>query len=499
MKDTPDAKEVLYKMKWSPLFFIQRMWNLTPQPLICSVPECIHNSPQCFGQFIKGTHITWQQYLIIKKIEDEFRKGNNHIRISVKAGNGIGKDTMLVWLIHWYLFTRFDSQIGCTAPSRNQMYDVLWKELSIWHHKLPKTYSDLFEWSTTHYKIKERPDSWWARARTASKENPEAFKGMHGKYVFLIADEASGVADEIVTAGEGSLTGENTLVLYVSNPEQLDGFFYDTHHKDKDSWNCFSFSGLDSPIVKQEFIDGVITKYGLDSNEYRFMVLGEFPKEEGIRKGGWMPLLQESDLKFCDDPASWKQVKMGVDPSGQGLDSTAHVIRNPFYAKVVSLEKKSNTKSVVETTTTLMEHYRIPVEEVGVDNFGIGANVPVELAMIVGRCQSVNVGDLAEDPERYFNRRAELYWRLREWLIAGGQLVRDEGWKELLTIFYKSVGGRIQIMSKVEMKDKYGYPSPNVADGLSLTFIKQDFGKLDAEINNIFERNINRQCLNSSR
>ena len=239
--------ENLRKMQKSPIFFIEQMWHLIPQPLICSLQNHDHVFA-CYGTFTLGKHITWQQVKILQAIEQ------GHKRISVASGNRVGKDALLSWIIHWYLFTRLDAQVGCTAPSREQMYDVLWKELSFWQQRLPKDIKGKFEWSTTHYKIKERPESWWARARTARKENPEAFAGLHGKYILLIADEASGVPDEVITAGEGALGGENNLVLYVGNPTRLDGFFYDSHHKDKTKWKIFQFDGRESPNVSPEFI-----------------------------------------------------------------------------------------------------------------------------------------------------------------------------------------------------------------------------------------------------
>ena len=184
-----------------------------------------------------------------------------------------------------------------------------------------------------------------------------------------------------------------------------------------------------------------------------------------------MPLLIESDLKFCDNQSVFRNAKMGIDPAGEGADKSAHVIRDPFFAKVVSLEEKSSTKSIVERTLTLQTQYNIAMTKSVVDNFGIGANVGMELALTGSRPEAINVGDKPKDEERFYNLRAELYWSLREWILAGGQLVRNENWKELLNIRYKrTLTGKIQTMGKVEMKDRYGYESPNCADALSLSF-----------------------------
>lgn len=449
----------------SPIFFIEKMWSLTPQPLICD--KAHEHGFLCYGEFHHGKHITWQQTLVLRAIEAGKK------RISVRSGNGIGKDAMLAWLIHWYLFCHFQAQVGCTAPSADTLYDVLWKELSVWRQRLPAPIQEKFIWTTDRYKFSEAPETWWARARTARKETPEAFAGLHGQYVFLVGDEASGIAEEVYSAGEGALTGENTLVVLVGNPVRLDGYFYNTHHKAKDRWTTFEFNGEESPIVKRDFIEEVIATYGVDSDEYRWKVKGEFPKAEGMDAKGWMPLLSEAELKYTPDLGSFKDASMGIDPSGEGTNKTAIVVRDAFMAKVVLHEDTSTSKGIADKALTFGIHYSVPVGRMTIDAFGVGANVGMEISMSSQeRPRAINVGEKADNPERFVNRRAELYWRLREWCLKGGLLVRHPEWKQLLTIRYKRTGtGKIQIMSKVEAKEVYGYESPDVADALSLSFM----------------------------
>ena len=468
-----EAVKTVGQMINSPIFFVEKMWGLTPQVLICEIQH--EHKLKCYETFQKGKHVTWQQVLILRGVEKALA-GQAPKRLAVASGHGIGKDALLSWLIHWYLFTRIDSQIGCTAPTATQLYDVLWKELSVWHHKLSEDYRRFFLWTASHYKIVERPETWWARARTASKETPEAFAGLHGESVMLIGDEASGIPDEIFRTGEGSLTDKDTLVVLVGNPIRLDGFFYDCFNKDKNNWQVFNFDSRESPIVEPDYIGRIIAKYGEDSDEFAFMVAGQFPKQQGIDKGGWMPLLSESDLRFCPDTGYFRQPRLGIDPAGEGNNKSAFVLRDSFKAKLACIEDISTPKTIAEKALTIMTHYNILAPKVSIDNFGAGANVGAEIAISVGqRVHCLNVGEKA-DNDKFINKRAECYWRLREWIIAGGLLTGNlENWKELFTLRYKrTLMGKIQIMSKVEMKDKYGFESPDVADALSLTFTQKD-------------------------
>lgn len=456
----------------SPIAFIRDMWKLVPQPLVCK--EEHEHEFKCYEGFVKGKHITWQQHQVLLGIEKALR-GEAPKRVSVVSGHGIGKDALLSWLIHWFLFTRFNAQMGCTAPTSDQMYDILWKELSIWHQRLPEGIKDKFEWSTTHFKITEAPQSWWARARTARKESPEAFAGLHGDSVALFGDEASGIPDEIFRTGEGSLTNLDVLVVLVSNGTRLTGYFYDTHHRDKENWQRFSFSSKESPIVESDFAERIKAKYGEDSDEYRYMVLGLFPKEGGVEEGGWMPLINEKDLRYINDTGSFRNPKLGYDPAGSGSNKSIHILRDPFKAKIVAKENISTRKSRAENTLTLITNYGIRHQDVSVDNFGEGANVGTDIAIADGkRINAVNVGDQADDKDRFMNKRAEDAWRAREWLIAGGELVRDNEWKGLLKIRYRrTLGGKIQIMPKEEMRNRGligKSESTDIADAFFLTF-----------------------------
>lgn len=447
--------EIYTRFRKDPLYFIEKMWGLYPQ--------------EKGQEFIKGKHITWQQVKIIKSVQSSLQGGKR--RISVASGHGIGKTACLSWLIIWYLFTSKNAQIPCTAPTSEQMHDVLWKELSLWLKRLPKEIEELFDWTTGYLRVKEAPTTWFARAKTARKEAPEALAGVHGDYVMFVIDEASGVPEEIFNTAEGALTGENVIVLMISNPTRLNGYFYDSHHKDKHNWATFQFNSEESPIVDNEFVNRIIEKHGIDSDEYRIRVQGLFPQEDAIDDKGFVPLLLEKDLNFCSIADFVGIPRMGIDPAGEGRDSTIWVVRDNFKAQIVAKEKISDSKTIAQKTLTLLDYYNIDQSNVWVDNFGIGANVAMEILVGGKRINPINVGERPEDTETYLNLRAEMYWKLRKWLIAGGQLVGDlEKWEQLLTIRYKrNLAGKLQIMSKDEMR-REGIKSPDIADALMLTF-----------------------------
>ena len=447
--------EIYKKMQKSPLFFVECMWGLIPER---------DNS-----KFIKGKHLTWQQHDILLAVEEALKGGKK--RISVRSGHGIGKSTTLAMLILWYLFCYKDAQVPCTAPTSDQIHDILWKEVAKWLNLMPQPVREKYEWTNGYIRITESPETWFARAKTARKENPEALAGVHGDFVMYIVDEASGVPEEIFNTAEGALTGDNVLVILISNPTRLIGYFYDSHHKDKESWQTLGFSSIDSPLVDKEYVSRIISKHGEDSDEYKIRVLGEFPREDTMDDKGYIALFSENDIKISDTEEFIGERRLGIDPSGEGDDKTVWVIRDNFKAKIVAVEKVSNAASIAQKTMTLMQHYQVKGEHTYIDNFGAGANVAQELALAGIRVKAINVGDKPSDEEMFLNRRAEASWRVKQWFRKGGELVDHKGWDEILTIRYrKELSGKMKIMGKLEMK-KEGIKSPDHYDALMMTFL----------------------------
>lgn len=128
-----------------------------------------------------------------------------------------------------------------------------------------------------------------------------------------------------------------------------------------------------------------------------------------------------------------------------------------------------------------MDVLRVEGGDTVIDNFGVGANVGMEIVRAGKYVKAINVGEEAEDDDRFLNKRAELSWRAREWLKKGGELVgphAEELKAEALLIKYRyGPKGKIQIMSKDDMR-RNGIKSPNKWDAFTLTFNSKDAPKI---------------------
>ena len=509
---TNDFEAIEYlKMEKSILYFTKQTWGLVPQRL---KPEyearfaiglllrgkswdkfCAGVTQQWFQEYREGLEITWQQSLVFHGIDKAIR-GEVPMRISIVSGHGIGKSMMSSVLILWFLFVHPDSQIACTSPGKEQMYDVLWKELKKWIDRMPKQMGDLYEWESTHIRMKESAQTWFARAKTSSKENTEALAGVHADWVAIVVDEASGVEEPIFETMEGALTSGNVLVFIISNGTRNEGYFYDTHHKDAIRWQNYAFDSEASPRVDRKYVNDIIAKYGRDSVVFTVRVSGGFPDEGVMDDKGYVPLFNDQDLHFVKYDRDWKPIGRvigSLDASGEGQDSSEWAARDRMRAAIVASEKKSTAASMAIKSLTVCDKFDIDPIDFVIDNFGSGADVGMEIALATAkqkrpwRVTPINVGEPCDDEvdqEQFINKRAEMWYKFMKWCRAGGEIMLEPALEqdgtqnrikdELLSIrFKRTVDGRIQIMDKVQMK-KLGFPSPNKGDSIAQTFLRKD-------------------------
>ena len=118
-----------------------------------------------------------------------------------------------------------------------------------------------------------------------------------------------------------------------------------------------------------------------------------------------------------------------------------------------------------------------------VDSIGLGSGVVDRLKELGLPVRGINVAESPSMRSQYVNLRAELWFRMKEWLEARDcKLPKDEQlFSELVAPRYSFTSvGKLKVESKQEMK-KRGLPSPDRADAVILTLASEPtiamFGK----------------------
>lgn len=198
-------------------------------------------------------------------------------KVAIKSGQGVGKTGMEAVALLWFLTCFPYPRVVATAPTKQQLHDVLWSEVSKWQERSPLLKS-ILKWTKTYIYMVGHEKRWFATARTATK--PENMQGFHEDNMLFIIDEASGVADPIMEAILGTLSGGNNKLLMCGNPTKTSGTFYDAFYSSRWMYKCHTVSSEDSPRTSKDNIKALIDRFGYDSNVVRVRVRGLFPKQE---------------------------------------------------------------------------------------------------------------------------------------------------------------------------------------------------------------------------
>lgn len=183
------------------------------------------------------------------------------------------------------------------------------------------------------------------------------------------------------------------------------------------------------------------------------------------------------------DVAAIGGIRVGVDPARFGDDKFAVTVRR---GRVVLLQEETQYLDSIQGAVfvkNIVQPYNNELEQIAVDEIGIGAGVVDQLKvwfgeLVIGINSALRMdGEFGEERRSlistktlYFNIRSMMYGELKEWVQSEVSLPMDHDLKaELTAIRYSYRGGSLILESKEDMK-KRGIKSPNKADSLALTF-----------------------------
>src|ERR1700730_14394839 len=340
---------------------------------------------------------------------------SHHDRLSIRAGHGVGKTTLLAWIVLWFMFTRYPYKIPITANSQDQLRDVVWPELRKWAGQLPEDMRARLDIGADRISLRGAEAAAFATARTASADNPEALQGFHEENLLFIVEEASDIPDIVFDIAQGSLSTPGAKIVMLANPTRNSGYFRDSHTTQRDRWQTMRVNSEDVPRARGH-IEEIIARYGRDSNAYRVRVLGEFPDTED---DVLIPLhLCESAIDRQIQGQSRVFPVWGVDVArfGDHRSSLAKRQGNKLLEPVKSwrgLDTMQLTGKIVQEWKDLEEDDR--PSEILVDSIGLGSGVVDRLRELGLPARGVNVGESASVSESYSRLRDELWFRAREW------------------------------------------------------------------------------------
>ena len=438
-----------------------------------AVRDRCQRDPVWFVREILG-HEPWEKQVeIIESVRD-------YPRTAVRSCHGAGKSFIAADLVLWFLSSHADSRVLTTAPTFRQVEKVLWPSIRKAYKKAR------YPLGGRLLSMEIRIDEGWF-AFGFSTDDPDAFQGHHADHILVIFDEASGIPPGIWTAADGVLSSEHARLLSIGNPTDPISKFADEFTLPGTS--KIAISAFDTPnltagkvimpgLVTPAWVEDKRKRWGEQSPLWLARVLGQFPdaSPDTLIPLRWIEAAQERELKPEGDN------ELGVDVARYGNDRSVIIHRRGSVARTIArLEKQGTMETTGHVVLALRKTKAVTAK---VDVIGIGAGVVDRLIELHEPVESVNVGEKAFDEEKFSNRRAEVFWELRERFERGDidlDPADEDLAAQLAALKWKvDSAGRIKVESKDDMRKRLAaegsdrnWQSPDDADALALAFAER--------------------------
>ncbi len=352
------------------------------------------------------------------------------------------------------------------GPFRNQAKAVAWDYLKAYAAPLPGIQVNESELSVL------LPGG--ARVRIFGADNPDALRGLYFDGIVLdeVADMKPDVWESII---QPALADRGGWALFIGTPKGINLFSQlyfravDLQAADPD-WAALSFPVTVTNALPPAEVDRLRREQS--DNIFRQEFLCDF----SASTDNALITLDEVDAAMrrpivSETAAAWPLV-IGVDVARFGDDATVFFRRRGQVAFMPDVMRKLSNVDVAHRLLACIDEHRPAF--VCIDQ-GQGTGV-IDLVRSLIRTPETSIvevpfGSRALKPERFFNRRAEMWVAIRDWLRAGGRLPPGDALRADLTAptYDYDASGRLRLEAKDLIKERLRR-STDLADALALTF-----------------------------
>lgn len=458
--------------------FLQTAERLDPQPMPYQEAPC-RWVKDCLREF------AWsRQRQILTSIR-------NHRYTAVPSCHDSGKSYIASRAVAWWIDQHPPGTAFAvtTAPTGPQVEAILWREIGRAHVKGQLVGRITLD---CKWRLGTRHNSELvAYGRKPNDYEPDAFQGIHQKYVLVVIDEANGVPKALFDAVDTLVTNENCRVLAIGNPDNP-GSHFASICAPGSGWNVLSISAFDTPNFTDEWVpegirDLLLSPTWVDEREKRWgkrsplyisKVLGKFPdtSEDLLIQPQWLWDAIERPLKATGRSAG----QFGCDIARRGVDATVIVRQRDGY---VTLEHESFAADTMQHAGNILRIWRDAGSKarVVIDGVGVGGGVVDRVREEGLPAVDYNGGSAAANKRKFKNARSQDYWRLRE-LFREGKISlppqdtpgMDMVLSQLGSLMWETNSkGQIEVESKDDYMERMRTTSPDYADAVCMAFARK--------------------------
>ena len=356
------------------------------------------------------------------------------------------------------------------APLKNQAVQIAWKRLKQELKSLERDGTVYFREHDNTITFRHNN----AVIQVFGGSDPDALRGLtlDGIVMDEVAQMNSSVWDEVLQAALAIKAG---WALFIGTPKGAD-LFYDVYcrafAKDNVDWASQKFTVYETDTIPEKEIARLKREMTPEIFAREFMcdftIAGDTQLisleacNEAVKREYEFKDIRDSERRF------------GIDVARYGKDSSVIAVRQGqellFYNQYKKLDNVTLAKEII------YQKEKHSPDSIFVDAGG-GAGV-----IDILRNENIDVIEVhfagkAENNELYQNKRAEMYFRLKDWIEKDAKIPNDLPLiNEICTpnYFYNNYNKR-QLEKKEDIKARLSNSSPDIADAIALTFAYQDF------------------------
>ena len=355
-----------------------------------------------------------------------------------------------------------DGRFAYVAPELKQAKTAAWTYLCHYARKLPR-----HQVNETELWV-QLPNG--ARIRIFGADDPDSLRGQHLNGIVLdeVAQMKPYVWGEVLLP---ALAARNGWALFIGTPKGTN-LLSETYFKAEanPAWFAHRYTVADTNVFTEAEL--AVIRSNQTDQQWRQEYLCDFDASS-IETLISIDLVRKAMGRHLAEAVYNSEPKvLGVDVALGGGDLTAIQPRQglvAFAPNVINEKDPHQIGDIVAHTIDVFKPDAVFVDDSG----GYGSGVVSRLRGLnySAIVNPVQFGWTALD-ERYVNRAAEMWWKIKLWLEAGGSLPNDQRYLLELTsrqCDYKNARGKLALETKDQMRAR-GIKSPDIADALALTF-----------------------------
>lgn len=356
-------------------------------------------------------------------------------------------------------------QYAYIAPYLKQAKLIAWKWLLYYTNPIPGrkvNKSELFVELPSMYS-----GSPGARIYIIGSDHPDALRGIYldGVIIDEYAQIKQGVYGEVVRP---ALADRKGFAYFIGTPKGQNQF-YELYQKGKTNENYFTclYRYDETGILDDDEVE--MMRAEMTEAEFRQELLCDFSASATNTVMTIDKVTDAAKRAITERDVAGSPIILGVDVARFGDDRTVIQARQGLWADKQIVYKDMDTMAVASAVVGAMERYN--PDMVFVDVGGIGAGVVDRLRQLgYTNIVEINFGASAINKDRFANLRAEMYFKVADWITSGAIPDDSELKSELTIVEYKfTASGKIILVPKDKIKELMG-ASPDKADALAITF-----------------------------